>query len=392
MYLILFACLIVFTFLSIYNDKTGMNNGQISINIGKISVNIEKKDIMYYIAMLVMTVVLCIRYGQGSDYFSYSDLYSMYSSFELATTNPSNHYMEMLYRLVCAFFNTIGFSYSGFVAIVSLFNMLALNRFLKKYSKNPMFSLLLFYPTFYLTYFFSMIRQAIVISVFLGFMIDMLIKKKTVWYWVTCLLLALIHSSAAILIIIPILLKLNLKKIYLILVCAVPVGVAMSIPAVFKLLSYIPFVGAQISNYTTPSVSVLALLERLISFCLVWCLYKIHDRDDDRDYIDSFMKIYTFGLAIYLVFMPFPLISSRLMVFFKILEVVLIPCLFNIRIPIHIVIGTVVLGITVVMYFKNIGSYIAQGLYFDSVNVFNYPYFTIFDKEEIWNFRQHKWY
>ena len=139
----------------------------------------------YTVLMVVMTAVLSLRYGQGTDYFNYSDLYDMYSSFELAIKNPYNHYMEFLFRLICALFNTLGFSFCGFVAVVSLFNMFCLNRFLKEYSKNPIFSLLLFYPTFYLTYFFSIIRQAIVLSVFLVvilYFIGVVYVKNNIFY------------------------------------------------------------------------------------------------------------------------------------------------------------------------------------------------------------------
>lgn len=368
MYLALFACLILFALLSRKNVK---------------------KDLKYTIAMLIMTVVLCLRYGQGTDYFSYNDLYTMYSTFELAITNPYNHYMEILYRLICAFFNTLGFSFAGFVAVVSLFNMLMLNRFLKRYSQNPIFSLLLFYPTFYLTYFFSIIRQAIVLSVFLGYMVELLMKKKVAKYFLCSLIMALIHSSSVVLIAIPILLKFNLKKIYFIIACAAPIGLIMATTPIAKLFAYIPFVGTQILNYINQSISVIALLERVISFTIIWYLYKSRKPGLEQDCIDHFMKLYAFGLAIYFIFMPFPLISSRLMLFFKVFEVILIPNMINIKKSVHLILSVVVLSMTVIMYFKNIGSYIDQGLYNDSVNVFNYPYFNIFDKQEIWKYRRY---
>jgi hypothetical protein len=39
--------------------------------------------------------------------------------------------------------------------------------------------------------------------------------------------------------------------------------------------------------------------------------------------------------------------------------------------------------LTLVMYFKNIQSYIIQCDFFAGTNVFNYPYFTIFDMDAV---------
>lgn len=39
------------------------------------------------------------------------------------------------------------------------------------------------------------------------------------------------------------------------------------------------------------------------------------------------------------------------------------------------------------LYFKNIGSYISQGYYFD-VNVVQYPYVSVFDRERIAEYRK----
>jgi hypothetical protein len=44
------------------------------------------------------------------------------------------------------------------------------------------------------------------------------------------------------------------------------------------------------------------------------------------------------------------------------------------------------LALSVVLYFKNIHSYLVQGSYYEGANVFNYPWLHIFDMDaaEVW--------
>ena len=105
--------------------------------------------------MVGMWLILCIRYGQGSDYFSYHDLFEKFSDFNVALYNPNDEHGEIGFRLLCAIFP---FRYQWFIIAVSTFEMWMLHRFIKYYSKNPLLTLFLFYPTYYLTYYFSIIR------------------------------------------------------------------------------------------------------------------------------------------------------------------------------------------------------------------------------------------
>ena len=48
--------------------------------------------------------------------------------------------------------------------------------------------------------------------------------------------------------------------------------------------------------------------------------------------------------------------------------------------------------ISIVMTIKNINSYIEQGNYKNFVGVFNFPYVTVFNQEEIYSFRDSELY
>ena len=43
---------------------------------------------MYAFLMILLSFILCLRYGQGTDYFSYYYIYNVQTTFENAINNP----------------------------------------------------------------------------------------------------------------------------------------------------------------------------------------------------------------------------------------------------------------------------------------------------------------
>ena len=48
---------------------------------------------------------------------------------------------------------------------------------------------------------------------------------------------------------------------------------------------------------------------------------------------------------------------------------------------------TIVVLFTTFMFFKNMDSYIWQSNYYSDVTVFNFPYITIFNENDMWKYR-----
>ena len=104
--------------------------------------------------------------------------------------------------------------------------------------------------------------------------------------------------------------------------------------------------------------------------------------------VENLYYIYCGGFLMYLSMIGNPLASSRVFVFFKILELVFISYYLkshesdftNIFILFFI-------ALSMVLFVKNINSYIEQGDYYSSVNFFNYPYVSVFNKDDIYEYR-----
>ena len=149
------------------------------------------KKYWFYAGVLLLAVIAAMRYGQGTDYFGYRKCYGIgnLEHYALASLEPGYRYLT--YEL-----NNLGVSYSTFVMLLSFFEMFCIGRFLNKYSPYKALSLLLFYPTLYLTYIFSCYRQAIALCIFLGFGIPLLQEKKYIKYCVIIAVAVAFHKTA----------------------------------------------------------------------------------------------------------------------------------------------------------------------------------------------------
>ncbi len=350
-----------------------------------ISFKTKKHKIIYILSMAGLSLLLCFRYGQGPDYFNYNYFYKAFSSFNAAIHNYSGINCEIGFRLLCAFFRSLRLDYTAFIFFISAFQMLMLHRFLTKFSCNKLFSLLLFFPTFYLTYFFSGIRQGITLALFLGFMLAYIEQGKWKKYIVGCLLLSTIHTVALVLLIVPFVLKLSIKTIYIFNIAAFAVGCFLATGWANNIIALIPVIGEKMQPYLENSVSILALGERVISFVLIMVLYSYAEKNDR---LNKFMKIYTTGVGLYLLFFPFSLISSRLIIYFKVLEVILIPMLTVKPSRFRRLIVLFFIVLSLLMAVKNLNSYVSQSGYDTALNGFTYPYISVFNKEKIYEYQK----
>jgi hypothetical protein len=252
--------------------------------------------------------------------------------------------------------------------------MWMLHRFLSRYSKDKLLSLILFYPTFYLTYYSSAIREGIVISIFIGFLLECLIKKRWVKYYLVSLVALFLHSVALLFFILPLIYLFNLKNLSIIFVLSMLMG--MAILVIMK------------GN----SLSVFSLSERLVMGGLVLYLYYDNKKaqkgrlvtNEDR-LLTFFVKIYVFSICIYILLMYSALYSSRCSAVFRCIEV----CLFTMLLSKNSKKGWIALLIiySAFMVCKNLAAYIDQGDYYEFVKFYNFPYFTIFDINSIWKYR-----
>lgn len=348
----------------------------------------EKKKIadeVYKILLILLWVMLALRYGQGTDYFGYYFIHSRNQTFFEAIYNSHQTHSEVGFRILCWIFKD---NFTYLIIFISTIEMIMLHRFINLYSTNRRLSLLLVYPTIYLTYFFSAIREGLVISIFVGLMIDCIDKKKYKTYCLLAMLCCTIHTVSVLLFIVPLIDKINTKKMIHIAWIAFAFGIISWVFRFYSFIRYIPVIGKMI-NISSPQMSVTALLERLIMFILVIFMFSGYENDDDQK-IKILFNIYSLGIICYFLLLSFPLVSSRSAILFKVVEIVLLPILYSnssIKQKDKQIVILIAVIISLVMTVKNINSYISQGYYNSDINALTYPYVSIFEKDDIWKYR-----
>ena len=335
---------------------------------------------LYVLCFLVLTAMLCLRFGQGTDYVSYRMIYYTIPANLAGTINYGYAKAEIGWRLLNMVFRMAGLSFEVYVFVLSLVQMWLLWRFVKRFCHYRILALFLGYHTLYLTYLFSAMRQGTVIVVFLGVMLPWLLEGKWGRYFITSILLTTIHPVSLILLVpmVALMIRISVKHTVALVAVGFCLGILLSICDVGLLLSVI------VPSYAGETeISIVALAERMASFVVVTYMYYLYNDGLEPDGEDPFYKIYkiyAIGILIYGVLMWSPLISSRTIFSLKALEIPLITtCMVKCRKGKMIVLLYLVL-LCSVLYLKNISSCITQAEYINTT-VWNYPYYSIWDQK-----------
>lgn len=282
-------------------------------------------------------------------------------------------------------FDVLGLDFLWMEAILSFLEMICLHRFLRKWSTIRCLSLLLFFPSFYFVYYCSALRQAVTIALFLGFGMDYLINRQWLKYGLVVTVASFFHVAALPLFLLPILVnsfELKVKVSYVFLFLILCVG-AWSVLLVM---------GGEVNYTEKQTYSPLAALLRLLLFVMACFIYgQLHHLGctwTKADRMDLLMKIYVLGVASFFILFPSAIISQRLTVCFKVVEIALFPVLISAAMQLarsqggklvftnSMVLAGLLAAVLSVEMVKNIDAAMWQGNY--SGLIFDYPYISVF--------------
>ena len=384
MYILVGLVITVFAFLELVNKR------------------FRKSNVIFYLLAILLTCILCFRYGQGTDYIEYQLQFEIIDITAETLVNQLEH-GEIGWFLIMLGFKKIGFSFDWFIIVLSLVMMFFTIKSIKKYSPYKIFSLLLLYPTYYLTYYFSVLRQGLVLCLFICFGINFLIEKKYIRYYILVVILCLFHFSAFLLLLLPFFYRLHKQSIPFLLLVSLMLSIIVGYTGALRIAFQL--VGAH-TDYLKISISIQGIILRLIVYGLIYYLYSVYKDNcvHDNETIRYLFNFYTIGVVFFLLLSFSSNLSQRITMPIKAIELLLLPMLLykirfkqwvdnpkNKNLLVHFVnmssvVSLVIIAIMNVELVKNIYSYISQGNYFSWVNPFNYPYISIFDKDKIWDY------
>lgn len=350
----------------------------------------KTNKVLTYSLFVFLLLFVSLRYGQGSDYFSYIytfefsanafDSALLYNDFSYVTHEIGFAAFSYLWLII------LKLSPESLNALFSVVSFVLAWLFIKKYSQRPIISLFIFYCIFYLVYPFSTIRQAVCIGIFTYYLVPMLNERKYFRYYLITLLLVTIHYSSAIVLFIPVvnlIKKYHLYQVYVISILSLVIGVVL-FQYIYSFFSVFDVIGGKVEYYTqTNSLNILSILSRTALFIPILQLSKIYAKGSIQE---TFLKIYIIGFFLYLIFLGSSLISARLNVYMRYAEVFLLVdfLLYVFKYKLNRIVSfSYIILIMTVFYVKNIDSFIVQGPYYSHINFYNYPYVSIFNKKDI---------
>ncbi len=367
--------------LSIFNEKRKISFKKFTIEID------DRKKISFLLFTIILLILAIFRYGVGADYFSYNHLYNnLNKSVILELTHGSNK-QEILFRLIGSALKKIGFSYQQYLAVIAMINIYFIYKTCKYYSKNPTFSMLIYYSFYYFVWTFSGLRQGIALAVGMYYLLECIENNNTKKMILITILLSLIHLSAIILIPLYFSSKIDINKRKLIFLLCIGISISI-IPLgnIIQKLDWLPFRNRVMPYITTHDFSIRNVLDfkslGRIFFLLIG--FFNYDAYLNQDYKSKcIINVYMLSLIFYFYMKFSEITAARLSVYGFFLSIIILPNIFYIyKDKLRKRIYLACLIILCVLYFNKELYAMQQQSELINTNTIIIPYTNIFKKEE----------
>lgn len=348
----------------------------------------QYEEKIYWICWGVMTVCLCLRFGQGTDYATYHGIYETIPAVvDLSKGYICGFYPEIGWRVLSAIFKVFHAPFWVFTMTLGLGEMLLLHRYLQKYIRQKTMGLFLLYPVLFITYMVSGLRQGLAICVFLGILVPSYMKKQWVRYVLGVLLTASLHRVGYAWLVLPVVYYLPASVMAGLVGISTAAGLILQIGAIERFLcGLIP--SYHLSEFLLKgTVSYFALGERITSFLVLSILYLWYRREQGsvEKETDLLFKACICGTCFYMLLCGSSYYASRYCAIFKILEGAVLLSMVRREKWIPRLAAAFFFGLTCVMGYKNLNAMIQEALWYDGsvVKVWNFPYVSVFDQDKI---------
>lgn len=280
------------------------------------------KITLFFIGILVF--FSGVRVDTGIDYYSYLDMWNYVKpinkieNFYLPAVEPG---FVFLISVIKFFTNKSVYFY----LVTSLLSILAIYPTLVKLNiKYKILSLFIYFLVFYTTYPFNVIRQGIAMGIFI-FSLPFILKQKFFLVLLLTIIAGLIHTTGFFIIIafFTIYIRINIKHFFII-------GLLISfICWKSHILNYILFnyLGASkvFLELFTKSTSIFQIVTRV----LLTLVFLYFGNKINYSIFNKFFTIYLLGFFIYIALLEHNLLATRFNMFFRILEIILVPILIE---------------------------------------------------------------
>lgn len=376
-------CLLTIIFFAISELYGQYNNDGICLRVFN-----RNKNIIFFILIVALTLITSIRYGSGTDYFSYRWYYNDIPK-NLISAITSDSHLDIGFRIIISILKNFGINFEGFIFIISIVIMTCYIQVINTNSKIKMISVFIFFSMYYEAYVTNLLRQGLSMSIFFVAYYNLLKKNKVKEYCLTIIIAAIFHKSILIALVCPIIHRYYKKLFYnkKFNISILTIALLICIFNGDKLINWVSSLFGIIIPYEGEGVSLLALGLRLLMLFIVCILYKFSDKEKVDDFERFQIYTYFICIVIYLCIANNPL-YSRFTDILSMIEIIMIPNLIY-SITTYkksIALLAIIISIMSITYIKDITISTYFGEYYEKGAV-KYPYITIFNKSKILKYR-----
>ena len=296
-------------------------------------IEIKKSGLILILICSLLYIISSIRFNIGTDYPYY---YLFFESVKPLTFHPNysfpSNYMEPMFMYTVAILKYLFDSPIFFFSFWSLISITFFWIGIKRESENYILSLFILYCIFYHHYFFNTIRQGVVMGIFI-YSLTYIINRQTYKVLFISLSSSLIHSSGLFIFLAYMVSFLSLKSriSYILLLLSSIVIWKSGLGEKFFTFIALQFQDVIPNLYMYVKVffydhNLVQISQRLL--LIIPLIYFYPKLSEDHKFRKLF-SIYFFGTLIYFSFGFFGLFITRINMFFRILEIILIPILYE---------------------------------------------------------------
>ncbi len=174
------------------------------------------KNISFWGIFTIFFLLSGLRYKIGVDTLMYISLWGDYGDAwdfhwidDIVRFQRRSDYVSRFqpgWVLYCMLIRGVSHDFTLVQLVTSLLFNLALFKIIKKYSKTPFLTLLIFYISFkFLEFEFEIMREAVAVAIFLLFAFDAYMEKKWVKYYIWTFVAFMLHTSTIVMFALPLL-------------------------------------------------------------------------------------------------------------------------------------------------------------------------------------------
>lgn len=304
---------------------------------------ISKRSIL--LATIVpVTIVTCLRYGVGADYFSYMRIYLNIGTTPLSEILSTHQNIDLLFKLLIYIPAKIGVNYHVFSSLIIIVFFMLVMKWIAEFPIRFEVSMLLYISMLFIYWNLSALRQGIVIFVSLYVYFngtkEFSIKQKLL----TSLVMVFMHKSAVIVPIVYFTSKIKwTRNLFILFLFASPLSRLLLPLGVMDLLSKLPLLSNitryvdynSISYFSAPSIM------RLGFIVIVLVHYnKLKEKYPNYKLMFNFSLISLIGYF----YLPLPMVvGTRTTIFGYFLLVIILPMILEFYELNYQVLGTLAL-------------------------------------------------